>query len=318
MVAQFSVATVDPHFFKNHCILSEEFDKLDSKAIVPAPLKLQANFFQTSLQAGERSSAQCRDIRDLIDMAITISFSTIDRGNRRRRVRFAAHEVINGIVEIWLESATVVWPISISARCGGVELHGELTENRAATEEIGDRHRRFLGVHQLRRFKFDGDEVRQHAEELRSARLVGDGEVIEVIHFQLERLGVGEVADETPGVDTCCVFLEIIVGVEVEALRRDLVVEVEVLLILDVFDEVDVLLLLVLDVFDEVDGAGGTPERAPPPGEQAGRRGLPEGDEVEDAAEEVVGEVGQAVVLAAGGHLVVGARRRGYAMRSGY
>lgn len=54
------------------------------------------------------------------------------------------------------------------------------------------------------------------------------------------------------------------------------------------------------DARGEVDGAGGAPERAEPPREQAGGRGLLGVREVEDAEEEVVGEVRQAVI--AGGH----------------
>ena len=57
-------------------------------------------------------------------------------------------------------------------------------------------------------------------------------------------------------------------------------------------------MFVTVDLHGEVDGARRPKERAPPPGEQAGGSSVPGGDEVEDAPEKVVGELGQAVVAA--------------------
>ena len=62
--------------------------------------------------------------------------------------------------------------------------------------------------------------------------------------------------------------------------------------------------VVVLDVRLEIYGAGGEPERRPPAPRERGRgRGLLERGEVEDTADEIVGEFGQAVIAAAGHRL---------------
>jgi hypothetical protein len=141
VLAHLTIPTVDTNLFKKQRIVNKEFDQLAPEAFCLLLPESYAQTSQATLQTGEYSSAQGREMRNLIEDSIIIGIPII-YGNHW--LYHAALVTMDRLVKIMpkfsLQEAGPIVRVSEGMCLRRGQADPEVTDNGAAPEQVSDRH----------------------------------------------------------------------------------------------------------------------------------------------------------------------------------